>query len=182
MIEYAATFTELDDVVDVRQEAVSKIKPESSVANIEPRKYYIHNLYEAMLVPSGNDAAYALADYCGGILAPEKTTAEERIEVFMGMLNKYLQEQGYNDTILYDPSGYDMSALTTVIDLKTVAERLLEKAWFRDIVCQSSYTATLPDGKTQNWKNTNVFLDATSEYYNENVIGVKTGSLGGIII
>ena len=26
-------------------------------------------------------------------------------------------------------------------------------------------------------KNTNTFLDPTSEYYNKNVIGVKTGSL-----
>ena len=30
---------------------------------------------------------------------------------------------------------------------------------------------------TQSWKNTNTFLDPTSDYYNENVIGVKTGSL-----
>ena len=29
----------------------------------------------------------------------------------------------------------------------------------------------------QTWKNTNTFLDPTSEYYNKNVIGVKTGSL-----
>lgn len=55
--------------------------------------------------------------------------------------------------------------------------KLLDYQWFRDIVSQTSYTATLPDGSTQTWKNTNVFLDPTSEYYNENVIGVKTGSL-----
>ena len=45
------------------------------------------------------------------------------------------------------------------------------------IVSQTSYTATLPDGSMQTWKNTNTFLDPTSEYYNKNVIGVKTGSL-----
>ena len=37
--------------------------------------------------------------------------------------------------------------------------------------------ATLPDGSTQIWQNTNAFLDPTSEYYNENVCGIKTGSL-----
>lgn len=53
----------------------------------------------------------------------------------------------------------------------------LHKQWFRDIVSKSNYTATLPDGSTQTWRNTNTFLDQTSEYYNENVKGIKTGSL-----
>lgn len=74
-------------------------------------------------------------------------------------------------------SGYDVNALTTVSDLKSVSTHLLEKQWFRDIVSKSNYTATLPDGSTQTWRNTNTFLDQTSEYYNENVKGIKTGSL-----
>lgn len=48
---------------------------------------------------------------------------------------------------------------------------------FRDAICQSGYTATLPNGSTQVWKNTNIFLDPESEYYNPNVLGIKTGSL-----
>ena len=35
----------------------------------------------------------------------------------------------------------------------------------------------MPDESTQMWKNTNAFLDSTSDYYNGNVKGVKTGSL-----
>lgn len=103
--------------------------------------------------------------------------SQERINVFMEHLNNYLQNQGYENTILYDPSGYDVNALTTVSDLKSVSTHLLEKQWFRDIVSKSNYTATLPDGSTQTWRNTNTFLDQTSEYYNENVKGIKTGSL-----
>ena len=177
VIEYATTLTDLDDIVKVNQEALSLTKQGSSVANIKAKKYYIHNLFAAMLVPSGNDAAYALADYCGSILSPDFTTSKQRIEIFMDKLNNYLKEQKYTDTILYDPSGYDMDARTTVLDLKKVVERLLENQWFRDIISKVSYTATLPDGSTQTWKNTNTFLDSTSEYYNKNVIGVKTGSL-----
>ena len=178
VIEYAASLTNLNDIVEVNHEALLKTKKGSSVANIEPKEYYINNLFAAMLVPSGNDAAYAVADYCGGLLATGKSTTEERIELFMDNLNEYLHKEGYKDTLLYDPSGFDMSALTTTKDLKVVTEHLLKNEWFRDIVCQSSYTATLPDGSTQTWKNTNVFLDPTSEYYNENVKGIKTGSLG----
>ena len=157
--------------------AIQLTKPGSSVANIDAKKYFLHNLFAAMLVPSGNDAAYVVADYCGSILSPQAKNSQERINVFMEHLNNYLQNQGYENTILYDPSGYDVNALTTVSDLKSVSTHLLEKQWFRDIVSKSNYTATLPDGSTQTWRNTNTFLDQTSEYYNENVKGIKTGSL-----
>ena len=177
VIEYASTIADSASIVPVSYEAISMIRPGSSVANIEAKDYFLHNLFAAMLVPSGNDAAYAVADFCGGILSPEAVSCEERIELFMDRLNEYLQEKGYHDTVLYDPSGYDLEALTTVVDLNLVIDQLLEYQWFREIVCQSSYTATLPDGSIQTWKNTNIFLDPASEYYNENVIGVKTGSL-----
>ena len=177
VIEYAATIADLDSIVPVSYEAISMTKPGSSVADIEVKDYFLHNLFAAMLVPSGNDAAYVVADYCGGILSPQTTRGQERVNVFMDNLNIHLQEEGYSNTILYDPSGYDMDALTNVLDLNAVVNQLLEYQWFRDIVSQSSYMATLPDGSTQTWKNTNTFLDPNSEYYNENVIGVKTGSL-----
>ena len=177
VIEYAATIADLDSIVPASYEAISLTKPGSSVAGIEAKDYFLHNLFAAMLVPSGNDAAYVVADYCGDILSPQAETVQERINIFMDSLNTHLQEKGYTNTVLYDPSGYDMDALTTVSDLNSVVNQLLEFQWFRDIISQSSYTATLPDGSTQSWKNTNTFLDPTSDYYNENVIGVKTGSL-----
>lgn len=139
VIEYASTFTNLDDIVSVNNSSLALTKQGSSVANIKEKKYYLENLFAAMLVPSGNDAAYVVADYCGGIISKE--------------------------------------AQTTVSDLAKVVKKLLKHQWFRDIVSQTSYIATLPDGSKQTWKNTNVFLDPTSEYYNENVRGIKTGSL-----
>lgn len=177
VIEYASTLVDLEDIVPVNSEALTLTKEGSSVANIKEQNYYAHNLFAAMLVPSGNDASYALADYCGGILSPEAETSQERINIFMQNLNSHLQENGYKNTILYDPSGFDTEARTTVLDLKKIVKELLEFQWFREIVSQSSYSATLPDGTTQTWKNTNTFLDPSSEYYNENVMGVKTGSL-----
>lgn len=177
VIEFAATIADLDSIVPASYEAISLTKPGSSVADIKTKDYFLHDLFAAMLVPSGNDAAYVVADYCGGILSPQTARGQERIDVFMDNLNIHLQEKGYSNTILYDPSGYDMDAITNVLDLNAVVNQLLKYQWFRDIVSQSSYMATLPDGSTQTWKNTNTFLDPNSEYYNENVIGVKTGSL-----
>lgn len=177
VIEYAATLADLDSIVFADYGAISLTKPGSSVAHIKEKEYFLHNLFAAMLVPSGNDAAYVVADYCGGILSPEAESNQERVGIFMENLNLYLQQQGYSETILYDPSGFDMEARTTALDLKAVVYRLLEYSWFREIVSQNTYTATLPDSSIQMWQNTNTFLDPTSEYYNENVCGVKTGSL-----
>ncbi|MFR7545069.1 MAG: D-alanyl-D-alanine carboxypeptidase family protein [Clostridia bacterium] len=177
VIEYASKFTNLDDIVLVNNESLALTKQGSSVANIKKKKYYLKNLFAAMLVPSGNDAAYVVADYCGGIISKEAKNSKKRINVFMNKLNEYLKEEGYNDTKLYDPSGYDPKAQTTVSDLSKVVKKLLKYQWFRDIVSKTSYTAILPNKSKQTWKNTNVFLDPTSEYYNENVLGVKTGSL-----
>lgn len=177
VIEYAYTLSDLDSLVEVNQEALAFVKQGSSVAGIRTTAYYFKDLLAAMLVPSGNDAAYVVADYCGGILSLEAKTSQERIDLFMRSLNQYLQECGYKDTVLYDPSGYDMEAHTTVWDIKKVADSLLENQWFRNIVSQHIYIATLPDGSTQTWENTNEFLNPASEYYNERIVGVKTGSL-----
>ena len=169
VIEYASTLADLDSIVVADYGAISLTKPGSSVAQIKEKEYFLHNLFAAMLVPSGNDAAYVVADYCGGLLSPQAESCQERVRIFMENLNLHLQQQGYLDTVLYDPSGFDMEALTTTLDLKEVVYRLLEYSWFREIVSQNTYTATLPDGSTQIWQNTNAFLDPTSEYYNENV-------------
>lgn len=177
VIEYAATLADLESIVPVSEEALALTKPNSSVAGIKEKSYFLHNLFAAMLIPSGNDAAYAVADYCGRILSPQAEAGQESVDVFMEALNWHIQELGCQDTVLYDPSGFDVNARTTTLDLKLVLNRLLENQWFRDMISQSSYAAFLPDGSVQIWKNTNAFLDPASEYYNENVIGIKTGSL-----
>ncbi len=177
VIEYATTLTKLDDIVSVNQEALLLTKLGSSVAGIEAKEYSVRNLYAAMLVPSGNDAAYALAEYCGGILEPTAEKGKERVEIFMENLNHYLEKNGLKNTVLYDPSGFDMEAKTTVSDLTKVTQQLLKKKWFRKIISQNTYHATLPDGSVQVWGNTNEFLNPSSNYYDENMKGVKTGTL-----
>ena len=59
------------------------------MANIKTKEYYLQNLFAAMLVPSGNDAAYVVADYCGGLLSPQAKNSQERINAFMEHLNDY---------------------------------------------------------------------------------------------
>ena len=72
-----------------------------------------------MLVPSGSNAAYVVADYCGGILAPQAAPGQARVDLYGGIKCAFA-DGGYEDTVLYDPSGFDMEARTTVLDLNAV--------------------------------------------------------------
>ena len=118
------------------------------------------------------------------ILTGDRPTGRLHIGHYFGSLKNRVKMQ---DSGEYEPYILvaDVQALTDNFNnpekvrknVKEVVMDLLKNEWFKDIVSQTSYTATLPDGSMQTWKNTNTFLDPTSEYYNKNVIGVKTGSL-----
>ena len=83
VIEYASTLADLDSIVVADYGAISLTKPGSSVAQIKEKEYFLHNLFAAMLVPSGNDAAYVVADYCGGLLSPQAESSQERVRIFI---------------------------------------------------------------------------------------------------
>lgn len=179
VIDFAHTIVTPDEIVYPSAQALSLVKEDSSLANIGLKNYSILNLYAAMLVPSGNDAAYVLADYIGGKLNPQANSVDQRMAAFNEALKEYLSDNGYNHTYIYDPSGYDFEGSTNAYDIKKVVEHLLTNNWFRQIVSQSEYMAVLPNGRIQAWKNTNIFLDpAESIYYRPGVKGIKTGSLG----
>ena len=92
VIEYASTLADLESIVPVSEEALGLTKPNSSIAEIKPKNYFLHNLFAAMLVPSGNDAAYAVADYCGRILSPETAAGQDSVNIFMEALNRHIRE------------------------------------------------------------------------------------------
>lgn len=56
VLEYACGLADRDAIVPADPQAIAMTKPGSSVAGITEQEYYLHNLYAAMLVPSGNDA------------------------------------------------------------------------------------------------------------------------------
>ncbi len=175
VIEYALTQVDLWDEVYVEQRIFDQVKSGSTVGWLYTRDYYVHDLIAAMLVPSANDATYALANHVGKV--SENSTVEENIANFTKNLKTFLEQNGYTNTKINDPSGYDSDAYTTAQDLKKVTTNLLEHDWFRDIVSKHSYTARVDEEITQTWINTNQYLNTESEYYYENVAGIKTGSL-----
>ena len=155
VIDYALTKVNLEDVIEVNQEVLDLVPAGSSLANLKVGKYTVKEIMEAMLVPSGNDAAYSLAYY----------------------IAKNELEEGYSKTNLYnDPSGAAMSADTHLDDINRVALKLYNYDFVKECVGKSTFSIQTPQGEFT-WKNTNKFLDKKSPYYNENVKGIKTGTM-----
>lgn len=176
VIDYALTFTNPEDIVNVTKKVLYMPKKNSSSARLTVGNYTVNDLIKGMLVPSGNDASYALAEYCGNIL---DSNSLDKQKEFLESLNKYLLESGYQDTVINDPSGYDLETKTSSKDLLKLNLKLLNYDWFKDIVSKETYSIITPDNKKLTWKNTNQFLNEDSEHYNPNVFGIKTGGLKG---
>ncbi len=177
VIDYALKKVDLDDVVEVNQEVLELVPVGSSLANLKAGQYTVKQIMEAMLIPSGNDAAYALAYHIAKNELGEGYTVTEYIDYFMTELREYLIEEGYSKTNLYnDPSGASMQADTHLDDINHVALKLLNYDFVRECIGESSFSIQTPQGEFT-WKNTNEFLDKNSPYYNTNVKGMKTGTM-----
>ncbi|MDD7686695.1 MAG: serine hydrolase, partial [Actinomycetaceae bacterium] len=147
VIDYALTVAAPNEEVTVSSETLAKVKPGSSLAGIVSGTYQLKDLIAAMLVPSGNDAAYAVADYCGGKGHPDSTSAGERIQAFMVDLASYVAHQGWTHTQLADPSGYDFDAVSTPSEVANVSEKLLAHQWIRNVVKSEHYTIATLSGQ-----------------------------------
>ncbi|KIF78651.1 D-alanyl-D-alanine carboxypeptidase [Streptomyces sp. 150FB] len=132
----------------------------------------VRQLLYATMLPSGCDAAYALADTFG-----TGTTVAARTASFIAMMNKEAAALGLKDTEFdsfdgISPGGDNYS---TPRDLAKMAEHAMENADFRTIVKTAQYTASAPAAnggvRTYTWFNTNELLGSY-----QGVIGIKTGS------
>lgn len=177
VIDYALENVDLEDTIVVNKEVLDLVPSGSSLANLKQGEYTIKQIMEAMLVPSGNDAAYALAYHIAKGELGEGYTAKEYINYFMTKLSEYLSEEGYSKTNLYnEPSGASMQADTHLDDINRVALKLLKRDFIKECIGKSSFSIQTSQGEFT-WKNTNEFLNKKSPYYNANVKGMKTGTM-----
>ena len=88
-IDYALGKVDLEDIVEVNQEVLELVPAGSSLANLYAGEYTVKQIMEAMLVPSGNDAAYVLAYHIAKNELGEGYTATEYIDYFMTELSEY---------------------------------------------------------------------------------------------
>ena len=146
----------------------------------------VRQLLIALMLPSGNDAAYTLAVNTGKKITGDNGLSNaQSIDVFMDKVNQKAKSLGAENSNFVVPDGYDADGqYTTAYDLAIIAEACLDDPCISDIVATYSSYERWTNGREVTYKNTNELLNPGSKYYRPEVIGLKTGtsSRGGACI
>lgn len=150
----------------------------SSVADLEKGNILtVEMLIEAMMLPSGNDAAYTLAAAAGRVIdGNPELSARAAVNVFMAQMNQEARLQGMLNTHFVNPDGiHDPDHYSSIGDLAILGKLALD--WPAIIRCSTIARdmVTPIEGRSFAWKNTNALIDPASEYYCRICLGLKTG-------
>jgi len=167
----AMKYGNLSDMVTVTEEAIIN-EAGSSMAGVKPGDVIsLKDLLYGLLIPSGNDAANAIAVHVGG-----------SIEGFVSMMNEEAKRLGATGTHFANANGLtDPDHYTTAYDLYLMFHEALEYDLFREIIGAQSYTALFTDGegkeKTAAWTVGNYYMNGKAETPEGlTVFGGKTGT------
>ncbi|MBO0793584.1 MAG: D-alanyl-D-alanine carboxypeptidase, partial [Ktedonobacteraceae bacterium] len=163
---------DLNQPVVVNQDAVDEVKNNmgSSAQLATGDTLTMHDMLYGLLLPSGDDAAIAIADSISGSPAH-----------FVALMNDYARKLHLHNTHYNNPDGltyYTSDGLpipghyTTAADLVQLTREALKNPLFAQIVKTKTYTVPVTaDHGSYNWTNTNTLLGTYP-----GVLGVKTGS------
>ncbi|MBQ7338185.1 MAG: D-alanyl-D-alanine carboxypeptidase [Clostridia bacterium] len=167
-----------EEIITVGDE-VSLIDPASSRAYVSAgQRLTVEMLIEGMLLPSGNDAAYALAAAAGRVIDPEAATASDQIAAFVGKMNERAAASGLCGSVFLTPDGLaGEEHYTTVEDMILICRMAMEEPVIARYASLASDDVVYESGEVITWVNTNRLLHSDDVYYREGVIGLKTGSL-----
>lgn len=130
-----------------------------------------------LLVPSGNDAAIAIAESVGKLI--DQNSADP-YATFIAKMNEKARELGCADTVYGNPHGYDIGQYagdyhSTAADLAKIATYAMKNETFRAIVSGGDATITATDAGGQQRQ---IQLKATDPLIGsyDGAEGVKTGT------
>ena len=157
----------LDQTITVPKSVVAYLKKQDqpSTAGLIPGdKLTARELLEAMLLPSGCDAAYTLAQAYGPGLG-----------AFIAKMNAEAQQMGLTSTYFSNFDGLpwptEHSTWSTPADLITLGRHAMRYGVFRALVGQTSYSLPAGDGHhAYKWPNTNPLIGKYA-----GATGIKTG-------
>ena len=159
-------------------DALQLVGEGSSLAHIsEGDMLSVEMLVAAMLMLSGNDAAYLLAAEAGRVIAEEPAlTSTEAVMVFVSEMNGQTRKLGMSGTRFCNPDGYhDDRHYTTFADMVTLAEKVMGNELIMKYASAGSIQAVFENRAETEWKNSNFLVDPQSEYYSPYALGLKTG-------
>lgn len=171
----ALQYLDADQTIKAKSE-LDLVHAGSSVADLKKGdELTVRLLIEAMMLPSGNDAAYVLAVAAGRVILGNSATAQKAANAFVDAMNRQAKALGMENTHFANPDGIHKSDhYSTFADLATMGTLVLEDPVLMTYVGTTEDTVTLASGEKQ-WKNTNELIHPESQYYCPYAIGLKTG-------
>lgn len=167
----------LDDTIEVK---TNDLPGGSSMYLTQGEIFTVRELLQGLLINSGNDAAFLLAEYVSG---SEKA--------FVDLMNEEAKKIGAENTHFKNPHGLpDKDHYSTAYDMAILARQAMSDSLIREIVSTKSITFEMcdtPNSKrfiTRTFFNGNKFLNSTEKinYKGESVSikydivdGIKTG-------
>ncbi|MEC4020231.1 D-alanyl-D-alanine carboxypeptidase family protein [Streptomyces sp. H27-D2] len=131
-------------------------------------KLTVRQLLYGLMLPSGCDAAYALADTLG-----HGSTMKIRVKSFITQMNKKASSLGLTKTKYdsFDGISGGGNNYTTPRDMAKLARHAIGNGTFGKVVKATSTKQKATTGRTYTWYNTNKLLGS----YN-GALGIKTGT------
>ena len=126
----------LSDIVTVSHNAIFSVPVGYSNANLqEGEELTVEQLLNVLLIPSANDAAFALAEHIAG-----------SVDAFSDMMNKKAEEIGCKNTHFVNPNGiHNENHYSTAYDLALIGNYAMKFDTYRKITYYYPY---ITGGKT----------------------------------
>lgn len=136
-------------------------------------------ILKALLIPSGNDAAYTIAVNLARTVSGDANLSDAAaVAKFVEMMNSELAALGATNTHFSNPDGsHADDHYTTANDMLKIVKHAMTYPAIVSACALPSTTETLLTGQQCTWTNTNaLLLESKPAYYNPDVTGMKTGS------
>ena len=190
----ALQYAELDDVFTIGDELDIMNEGDSpSTAGLKKgQEWTLRQLLYAMLLPSGNDASYAIA--CGvarQLPGNENKTARELCDIFNDMMNDVKDQVGATNSHFMVPDGnsyYNYPGgvkewddrisdhYVTADDMIKFALLAFNYGAIATVTSTESTAFSIISGERMSYTNTNSLIKPTNSYYYPYVVGLKTGT------
>ena len=154
------------------------VNPESSLAHINKGNVLNREtIIDALMLPSGNDAAYTVAANVGRYISGnDDISPEMAVKTFMDEMNRTARYIGAENTHFSDPDGFhDDDHYTTVLDMLKVTLYAMKKPEVMASAAKPSRYAVFETGEEISWENSNKLIQEYSDCYYMYANGMKTG-------
>jgi len=163
----------LDEQVTVSERAARTTG--SSAKLCAGDRYRVRDLLYGLLLPSGNDAAVALAEHFGPRFRGEGKGDGDAVALFVAEMNREAGALNLAETHYLDPNGLGRNT-ASARDLAALTWRAMQDPLFRRYVSTRRHECEAVDARGERrtvvWQSTNRLLDI------EGYDGVKTGTTG----